>query len=164
YSPDGTRVAFAADTGPGATDDNLWEVGADGSGLTQLTSTPDLDEFNPSWSPNGRRLLFQGCTQSGSTSQQCQLYVMASHGGATQNVSVPSSFDDSFSDGRTDPFWFNGVAGTGVHSAEVNGRLEQAIDADATGSGDFHLMQAAYFGQCRLAGDFDMRVHYALLE
>jgi Tol biopolymer transport system component len=47
WSPDGSKIAFAASRG---TDDDIYTVNADGSGLTQLTNTPDEDAM-PAWQP-----------------------------------------------------------------------------------------------------------------
>ncbi|MFD9890227.1 hypothetical protein ACFWY9_12865 [Amycolatopsis sp. NPDC059027] len=54
-SPDGRTVAFASAEG---TRHTLWTVGADGTGLRELTSSPIADEQWPSWSPDGGRLAF----------------------------------------------------------------------------------------------------------
>ena len=53
WSPDATRIAFAAPTG-------LYVVGADGSGLHQLIASPDerLVMLPPSWSPDGASLAY----------------------------------------------------------------------------------------------------------
>jgi TolB protein len=49
WSPDSSKIAFARSSG-------LWEIGADGSGLHQLTNDP-TDE-HPSWSPDGKAIVF----------------------------------------------------------------------------------------------------------
>src|SRR5262249_34946537 len=59
-SPDGKWVVFTLrttdlDANKGRTD--LWLVGADGSGLRQLTSHPDADN-SPLWDPDGKSILF----------------------------------------------------------------------------------------------------------
>ena len=38
--------------------DDVWTIEADGTGLTRLTHSPGPD-FDPSWSPNGRRIAFR---------------------------------------------------------------------------------------------------------
>ena len=67
-SPAGDRVAFVVrvtdlDANRGRTD--LWMVGADGTGLTRLTSDPAPDG-NPRWAPDGRSLYFLS-SRSGSS-------------------------------------------------------------------------------------------------
>ena len=53
WSPDSTRIAFAAPTG-------LYVVNTDGSGLRQLVESRDerVPEPPPSWSPDGRSLAY----------------------------------------------------------------------------------------------------------
>ncbi|MFE8596549.1 prolyl oligopeptidase family serine peptidase [Archangium violaceum] len=59
-SPDGKRIAFVLrstdlEANKGRTD--LWLVNADGTGLRQLTSSPE-SEAQPVWSPDGQGLYF----------------------------------------------------------------------------------------------------------
>jgi plastocyanin len=37
---------------------DIWVVNPDGSGLTNLTNTPEIAEFDPVWSPDGDRISF----------------------------------------------------------------------------------------------------------
>ena len=58
YSPDGETIAFHADK-DGAR--NIWVMDADGNNPRQLTTTSssgDINNFLPSWSPDGR-IIFQ---------------------------------------------------------------------------------------------------------
>ena len=60
WSPDGTRIAFAAEN-IGSDDPywarHIWVMDADGSNATQLTRGREWDN-TPSWSPNGSRIAF----------------------------------------------------------------------------------------------------------
>ena len=47
WSPDGTKIAFGRNQDDGQRD--LYTVNADGSGLFQVTHTPDISEFNGDW-------------------------------------------------------------------------------------------------------------------
>ncbi|WNG45550.1 S9 family peptidase [Archangium minus] len=67
-SPDGKRIAFVLrstdlEANKGRTD--LWLVNADGSGLRQLTHSPE-SEGQPVWSPDGQSLFFLS-TRGGSS-------------------------------------------------------------------------------------------------
>ncbi|MDJ0791213.1 MAG: hypothetical protein QNJ71_04900 [Acidimicrobiia bacterium] len=55
WSNDGTAIAFHR-FADGAAD--LWLVHPDGSGLEQLTNTPQTWEFSPSWSPDGSQIAY----------------------------------------------------------------------------------------------------------
>ena len=60
WSPDGTRLAFAAEN-IGSDDPywgrHIWVIEADGSNMVQLTSGPHWDA-SPSWSPDGNQIVF----------------------------------------------------------------------------------------------------------
>jgi TolB protein len=64
WSPDGTRIAFDSCPAPsypcpgGTVDYNVFVMNADGSGLTQLTTSPAIDAA-PAWSPNGNQIVFR---------------------------------------------------------------------------------------------------------
>jgi MYXO-CTERM domain-containing protein len=45
-SPDGTTIIFQRNN-------DLWTIGMNGSGLTQITNTPAVAKGAPSWAPNG---------------------------------------------------------------------------------------------------------------
>ncbi|QRK04475.1 S9 family peptidase [Archangium violaceum] len=82
-SPDGKRIAFVLRTtdleaNKGRTD--LWLVNADGSGLRQLTYSPE-SEAQPVWSPDGQSLLFLS-SRSGSS----QVFRLPLDGGESQAV------------------------------------------------------------------------------
>jgi TolB protein len=57
-------IVFQAGGAGGASD--LYLIGSDGRGRTQLTNTP-VNEFDPAWSPDGRRLIF---VRDGANSRQ----------------------------------------------------------------------------------------------
>ncbi len=55
WSPDGSRIAFAA-TGSGSVD--IYSKAANGSGEPELLLAKDLPQYPGSWSPDGQRLVF----------------------------------------------------------------------------------------------------------
>jgi Tol biopolymer transport system component len=61
WSPDGSRIVFYDGGGSvsyGAGDSHIFVVNADGTALTQLTQGDNEADFHPSWSPDGRAILF----------------------------------------------------------------------------------------------------------
>ena len=63
WSPDGRMIAF--ESGSTRYDDNpynnmdIWVVNADGSNPRNLTNTPGVTDWNPSWSPDSARIVFE---------------------------------------------------------------------------------------------------------
>jgi Tol biopolymer transport system component len=61
WSPDGKRIAFVRSTGntigPQTLGTEIWVMNADGKHKRRLTHNRLVDE-NPTWSPDGRRILF----------------------------------------------------------------------------------------------------------
>jgi Tol biopolymer transport system component len=51
-------IAFAGNPGGGSAQSDIFVVAPDGTGLQALTSTPELAEYAPAWSPDGSRLAF----------------------------------------------------------------------------------------------------------
>jgi TolB protein len=95
-SPDGKRVAMILSK---AGSPDLWVCNADGTGLTQLTKTPE-DESSPCWSPDGSQICF-----ASRVNERRALYVISASGGKmsrvrTDGVSNPSEPDWS-PDGKT---------------------------------------------------------------
>ena len=86
-SPDGTQVLFTlrtTDLDANAGRNDLWLVGADGSGLRQIT-THKAGDFNGRWASDGRAIYFLS-TRSGSS----QVFKLAFDGGeAVQVTDLP---------------------------------------------------------------------------
>ena len=60
WSPDGTRIVFQGDgyDEPTTLPSDIFVVSADGTGMVNLTNTPDDSEWLPLWSPDGGRIAF----------------------------------------------------------------------------------------------------------
>jgi TolB protein len=67
WSPDGTRIAFVYYTNPDGAcrDSDIYVVNADGSDPRNLTGLPNWHSRNPSWSPGGSRIAFNGGMDGG---------------------------------------------------------------------------------------------------
>jgi Tol biopolymer transport system component len=74
YSRDGTRIVFDAG-------DRIGVMAADGSGLTLLPAVT-ADDGNPAFAPDGRRIVFTGSNDRGTT----DLYVRRVDGGAARLI------------------------------------------------------------------------------
>ena len=80
WSPDGTRIAFAADRkGDGAKFD-IYVMDADGGNQRKLTNNRIID-WSPSWSPDGERIAFVSTRDENS-----EIYVMDTDGGNLENL------------------------------------------------------------------------------
>jgi len=80
------RIAFSA--GPHGHED-VYVVNADGTGLRRLTTDPAAD-FDPSWSPDGKRIAYRHETNGDSTAE---IYVMNDDGSERRNVTRRSGQD-----------------------------------------------------------------------
>ena len=97
WSPDGKRIAFSRTNGGTGYDTgaDIFVVDADGSGETQLTSSPSQG-LVPSWSPDGSRLVWEvrdknypgGCGQNPATAtiQTFELWVMNADGSGKRQL------------------------------------------------------------------------------
>lgn len=99
WSPDGTKLAFTS-TRSGNSD--IWIVNRDGTGLTNLTNNPSIDN-SPVWSPSGTQIAF-----ASDRSGKNNIYVMDAVGG--------TGLDRLTIDGGDKPTWspmpFNEIAYT----------------------------------------------------
>ncbi len=91
-SPDGTRVVFSrkASLAKDATYD-LYLMNIDGTGVVQLTNTPNFDEYRPSWSPDGGSIAFDGIHVSGHESEAPALEAGESANYNIYILSLPSA-------------------------------------------------------------------------
>ena len=70
---------------------DLYRVEVASGAVTQLTDTPSFDEFAPSVSPDGSKVVFVGCAcdtigREPRAVEHSQLYVVAAHGGKPRQI------------------------------------------------------------------------------
>ncbi len=99
WSPDGHRIAFVTGCGEDRQHGGfqIYVMDADGSNPTPLTDAPGDDE-NPSWSPDGRLILFQSSrdnyVQIGQfVAPNREIYVMNANGSAQTNLTNHPAWD-----------------------------------------------------------------------
>ena len=98
WSPDGTRVAFAASPQGGPAD--LYVIDAEGDNLRQLTDSGACED-TPTWSPDGHRIVAVSQTDC-DDELTASLVVLASDGSGEprQIVDAPALWPDWSPDGR----------------------------------------------------------------
>ena len=80
WSPDGKRIAFAADRKGDVVKFDIYVMDADGGNQQKLTNHRGWDG-SPSWSPNGERIAF-----TSDRAGKSEIYVMDADGGNLQNL------------------------------------------------------------------------------
>jgi Tol biopolymer transport system component len=99
YSPDGTQIAFRGDLdlAEPSGDEEIYVMDADGTNVRQLTSNADFDSA-PSWSPDGRRILFErapaGTFTPGVEAQEKDVYVMRADGSHVRRLTDSPGLDE----------------------------------------------------------------------
>ena len=94
WSPDGKRIAFAADRKGDFVKFDIYVMDADGGNQQKLTNHRGWDS-SPSWSPNGERIAFKSDRDGNS-----EIYVMDADGGNLQNLTNNPHSDSG-------PAWLN---------------------------------------------------------
>ena len=91
------RIAFQASDSDSS---DIWAMNANGTGVTNMTATPDADDFEPSWSPDGRRIAFTSVPRrrSGRTDGG---YVTSSTGDVSRRLNALGISQTSPRGGRT---------------------------------------------------------------
>jgi TolB protein len=95
WSPDGERIVFYSNRdGPTTTSANLYSIGADGSGLRQLTHARGgkTQYLSASFSPDGKWIAFSKTLAVGSAGN-ADVYVMRADGTRVRNVTRSTIWD-----------------------------------------------------------------------
>ena len=114
WSPDGKRIAFAADRKGDFEKIDIYVMDADGGNQQKLTNNRIID-WQPSWSPDGERIAFYSRRDGNG-----EIYVMDADGGNLQNLTNNPHSDFG-------PAWLNSpfsVSPTGKKFT-IWGRLKQ---------------------------------------
>ncbi len=73
------KIAYSR---PSATSSEIFVINPDGTGTTNLTKTPTLNESEPSWSPDGMKVAFTRCAST----FDCDVVVMNADGSGVTNL------------------------------------------------------------------------------
>ncbi|MBN2388184.1 MAG: PD40 domain-containing protein [Anaerolineales bacterium] len=133
WSPDGARLVFTAYSDQNQVTD-IYVINLDGSGLTQLTHTPNIHEDGPTWSPDGSRIAYSAVSRGDEPLGDRNLYIMNSNG--SDPVQVTDDPADEF-----DPAWSpegNRLAFTSDRYDFNNGNYEIFV-IHTDGSGELRL-------------------------
>jgi Tol biopolymer transport system component len=85
-STDGTKIAFV--TGDGLPDRQIATIGIDGIGM-QVLPTEGIEASVPAWSPNGKKIAFEGRVAGGAS----DIYVMNADGSGLRKLTDDPAYD-----------------------------------------------------------------------
>lgn len=110
WSPDSQWIVFSAKGFDDSDDEyrDIYKVRADGTGLTQLTSTPKQCENHVDWSPDGTKILYHADGEYGFSSYlwRSDIWVMNTDGsGKTKMTDFGGYFGSSYIGCDAQPTW-----------------------------------------------------------
>src|SRR5213075_759980 len=108
---------------------DLYAVRANGTGLRQLTNTPDVTEFTATWSPDGGEIVYFG--SSGGAPNRISTLRLDGTGKGALSIVPKAPWTEDFNDGVVDSSLWHTINDSGGTIGEVNGRLEAFISHDA---------------------------------
>jgi TolB protein len=92
WSPDGRKIAFSGIRSDDLNNQDVYVIGADGTGLTRLTTDP-ADDTSPRFSPDGARIAFSSIRDRVPNEVNYEIYVMNADGSGQTRVTNNTKFD-----------------------------------------------------------------------
>jgi len=157
WSPTGNDIVFLRDHG--GIDNDVFVVHADGTGLRRITNTPDRVEFWATWSSDGSEIIYQDATTG-------KLHAVTVDTGQDRLLATSprAPLTDGFDGGARDASLWHQINDPGGSVTQTGGRVVASIDAGAVPGGQYNQVDEHFGLQCQVAGDFDVRVDYTLLQ
>lgn len=95
-SPDGKKITFSRyKTSAWDSPSSIWIMNIDGTDVTEVMSNPNQKMFNPSWSPDGSRIVFQAASKKGNNYNTYDIFVMNADGSGLTQLTTNDSNDFS---------------------------------------------------------------------
>ena len=144
WSPDRRHVVFASNRGDTGSFD-LFIINADGTGLRQLTDTPE-DESVPVWSPEGQYIAYVVGAYSSQWVWESRLFLISVDGKVKQLTQGPDDQEPDWSpDGRYLVFWRGGPEkGSAIYLWRVGTDSFIRLEFPDTGSPSGALIEYFY--------------------
>lgn len=136
FSPDGTRIVYRAATSPSDAPD-IWVMNRDGSGKTNLTNTPTITEWSPTWTPDGRHIVFS-CTAADPHGVGNDLCTINADGSDRRYVTQTPDFSEEYptfspSGAKLAFIAYSATSGFQIWIAEADGTNAHPIADSGTG-------------------------------
>lgn len=99
WSPAGNQIVFANYIDPAQQLNDLYVINTDGSGFTQLTNTPEVNEDEAIWSPDGQKIVFTAFQKQADGNFNKDVFIMNRDGTGIARVTTDpgQDFDPSWS-------------------------------------------------------------------
>ena len=160
WSPDGTKLVFSGLHSSDRNNMDVYVVGADGAGLTRLTTDPAGDS-SPRFSPDGRRIAFASIRDAVPNEVNYEIYVMDADGSHQTRLTFNTKFDHSpafspdgariaFTSRRDDNFEIYVMNADGSGQTRLTDNPEQDTDAEWSPDGSrlaFTSSRGGRFGE-----------------
>jgi TolB protein len=144
WSPDGSRIVYEQSQYTGLSckgcPSSLWIANADGSHRRQLTNPIEQYDVSPSWSPDGKRIVFSRSSPSSAGT----LFVISAAGGTLRSLHVAAS-EVAWGTSRI-AYLVDGLRGEAVWTAAPDGSRKRRIAAHLARAGSLAWSRSGRLG------------------